>query len=188
MVAILCVFGSAGFFLARFLFSIPSKKDKSMKYIFALFLALTIWLHITPTALAENTTLVPCYKSPAFVERVKNAPDSYYTTKPLKAYSQLLCGEDGLPRIALDRLSLTIDVLIPIAIFIYTAGLIGWSGRSYLQAIKKQGMAEEKEIFIDIPLFISCVLMSLLWFVLAFKELMTGELTAKDEEIPISVR
>lgn len=159
-----------------------------MKRIFALILAIFIWFSAVSTALAENTTLVPCYKSPAFVERMKNAPDSYYTTMPLKAYSQLLCGEDGLPRIALDRLSLAVDVAIPIAIFLYTAGFIGWSGRSYLQAIKKQNKAEEKELFIDVPLFISCMVMALFWPLAAIKELLAGELVAKDEEIPISIR
>jgi photosystem I subunit 3 len=159
-----------------------------MKRIFVLIFAIFIWFSAVSPALAENTTLVPCYKSAAFVERMKNAPDSYYTTEPLKAYSQLLCGEDGLPHITLDRLSLAVDVAIPIAIFLYTAGFIGWSGRSYLQAIKKQGAAEEKEMFIDVPLFIGCMLISLLWPVAAIKELLAGELVAKDEEIPISVR
>lgn len=160
-----------------------------MKRLLALILAIFLWVNIVPPALAENTTLVPCNKSPAFVERVKNAPDSYYTTKPFKAYSKnLLCGDDGLPHLPLDRLSLAFDVITPIAMFLYIAGWIGWTGRSYLIAIRKQGAAEEKELFIDMPLFVGCMLMAFAWPAAAFKEFATGELVAKDEEIPISVR
>ncbi|MDZ7959207.1 MAG: Photosystem I reaction center subunit III [Aulosira sp. DedQUE10] len=159
-----------------------------MKRIFALILVIFLWLNVVPTALAENTILVPCAESPAFIERVQNAPDSYYTTKPLKAYSQLLCGEDGLPHLVLDRLSLAIDVLIPITIFLYIAGWIGWTGRSYLRAIQKLGSQEEKEIFIDLPLFIKSMALAFVWPASALQEFQSGDLVAKDEEIPISIR
>jgi photosystem I subunit III len=159
-----------------------------MKRLFALILAFFLWVNIVPSALAENKTLVPCSESPAFLELVKNAPDGYYTTKPFKAYSNLLCGEDGLPHLPLDRLSLAFDVITPIAMFFYIAGWIGWSGRSYLIAIRKQGAGEEKELFIDMPLFVSCMLMAFAWPAAALKEFLSGELVAKDEEIPISVR
>ncbi len=51
------------------------------RIFFALLLASFFWINFIPTALAENTTLVPCKDSPAFIERMQNAPDSYYTTK-----------------------------------------------------------------------------------------------------------
>jgi photosystem I subunit III len=159
-----------------------------MKRIFALILAIFLWFSIVPAASAENTTLVPCAESPAFVERMQNAPDSYYTTKPLKAYSRLLCGDDGLPHLVLDRLSLALDVLTPIAMFLYIAGWIGWTGRSYLRAIHKQDSPEEKELFIDMPIFLTSMIMAFLWPLSAVKEYTNGELTAKDEEIPISIR
>ncbi|MEH2358645.1 Photosystem I reaction center subunit III [Nostoc sp.] len=159
-----------------------------MKRIFTLVLVIILWLGIITSALAENTTLVPCAESSAFVERVQNAPDSYYTTKPLKAYSQLLCGEDGLPHLVLDRLSLALDVLIPIVIFLYIAGWIGWTGRSYLRAIQKLGSPEEKELFIDLPLFVKCMILAFLWPASAVQEFISGDLVNKDEEIPISIR
>ena len=159
-----------------------------MKRLFALILVIFLWLNVVPAALAENTTLVPCAESPAFVERLQNAPDSYYTTKPLKAYSRLLCGEDGLPHLVLDRLSLALDVVTPIVIFLYIAGWIGWTGRSYLRAIQKLGSPEEKELFIDLPLFVKFMLLALLWPVSAVQEFTSGDLVNKDEEIPISVR
>ena len=157
-----------------------------------LFLALLVtaffWINFAPVAMAENTTLVPCNESPAFVERMQNAPDSYYTTQSFKAYSRLLCGDDGLPHLVLDRLSLAFDVLTPIVMFLYIAGWIGWSGRSYLRAIRKEGAGEEKELFIDTPLFFSCMIAALMWPLLAVKEFLSGDLVAKDEEIPISIR
>ena len=72
--------------------------------------------------------------------------------------------------------------------FLYIAGWIGWSGRSYLIAITKEGAGEEKELFIDLALFVSCMVKALMWPMLAVKELLSGELVAKDDEIPISIR
>jgi len=159
-----------------------------MKRIFSLIAVIFLWLSVVPTALAKNTTLVPCAESPAFIERVQNAADSYYTTKPLKAYSQLLCGADGLPHLVLDRFSLALDVLTPIVIFLYIAGWIGWTGRSYLRAIQKFSSPEEKELFIDMPLFIKSMILAFMWPVSAVQEFRSGDLVAKDEEIPISIR
>ncbi len=158
------------------------------RLFFALILASYLWMNFVPVALAENTTLIPCKDSPAFIERMQNAPESYYTTKPFQAYSRLLCGEDGLPHLVLDRLNLAFDVVVPIAMFLYIAGWIGWSGRSYLIAITKEGAGEEKELFIDLALFVSCMVKALMWPMLAVKELLSGELVAKDDEIPISIR
>ena len=158
------------------------------RLFFALLLASFVWINFVPVAFAENTTLVTCKESPAFVERMQNAPDSYYTTKPFQAYSRLLCGEDGLPHLVLDRLNLAFDVIAPITMFLYIAGWIGWSGRSYLVVIRKQGAGEEKELFIDIGLFVGCMVKALIWPMLAVKEFLSGELVAKDDEIPISIR
>jgi photosystem I subunit III len=160
-----------------------------MKQLFALVLTLLIWFSIIPTAAAENTSLVPCKDSPAFLARMKKAPDGYYFDKPYEAYSKyLLCGDEGLPHLTLDRLSLAVDVAIPFSIFLYVAGFIGWSGRSYLIAARKETSPEMKEIFIDLPLAIQSVIKSLLWPLLALQELLSGQLTVKEEEIPISPR
>ena len=158
------------------------------KHLFTLILIIFLWSNIIPPSLAENTNLIPCSQSPAFIERMENAPDSYYYNKPFKAYSNLLCGEDGLPHLPLDRLSLAVDISIAFGMFFYITGWIGWTGRSYLLALRKQGAGEEKEIFIDVPLFVGCMLASLTWPLLAIKEFLSGELVAKDSEISISPR
>lgn len=148
-----------------------------------------IWLSIIPSALAANTRLVPCKESPAFIERMEKAPDSYYFNQPFKAYSsELLCGDDGLPHLPLDRPSRFIDVVIPFAIFFYVAGFIGWSGRAYLISSKKSSKPEELEIFIDLPLAIQSFAQGLLWPLLVFKEFASGELTTKDNELSVSPR
>ncbi|MCL6434987.1 MAG: Photosystem I reaction center subunit III [Leptolyngbyaceae cyanobacterium HOT.MB2.61] len=148
---------------------------------------LFISLSNTPPAAADGV-LVPCNQSTAFQQRRSQAPDTYYFNKPFEVYgSELACGEDGLPHLPI-RLDRFIDVLIPFSIFLYTAGFIGWSGRSYLQAASKSSNPEEKEIFIDLPLAIQSFIKGLLWPVMFLQELVSGQLTAKDSEIPISPR
>jgi len=81
------------------------------------------------------------------------------------------------------------DFLIPSILFLYIAGWIGWVGRSYLQAIKKEGGdVEKKEITIDLSKALPLMLSGFTWPLAAVKELLSGELTAKDTEIPISPR
>jgi photosystem I subunit 3 len=162
---------------------------------FMLFICLSLACCVTlnlatmPPAWATNRNLVPCQQSAAFQQRQANAPDNYYYTKPFESYSsELLCGEDGLPHLPLDRLDRIVDVVIPIALFLYVAGFIGWSGRAYLQAANKAKNPEELEIFINLPLAMGSLLRGLLWPLLAFKELANGELTAKDYQISVSPR
>jgi photosystem I subunit 3 len=46
----------------------------------------------------------------------------------------LLCGADGLPHLIADgRPSHAGEFVLPAVLFLYIAGYIGWSGRSYLQ-------------------------------------------------------
>jgi photosystem I subunit III len=160
-----------------------------IRFLLLPFLILSLWLGSISTASAVNTTLIPCQDSPAFQQRQKSAPDTYYYTRPFESYSsELLCGADGLPHLPLDRLDRAVDVAIPFGIFFYIAGLIGWSGRAYLQAAGKTKTPEQLEIFISLPLAISSVVQGLLWPLLAFKEFVSGELAAKDSEIPVSPR
>jgi photosystem I subunit III len=152
-------------------------------------LMICLWSGTITTASAVNTTLIPCKDSATFQQRQKNAPDNYYYTRPFEMYSsELLCGEDGLPHLPLDRLDRSVDVIIPFAIFLYVAGFIGWSGRSYLQAANKSKTPEQLEIFINLPLALQSLFKGLLWPLLAVKEFLSGELTAKDNELPISPR
>ena len=160
-----------------------------MGKLFALLLAMLLWVGIVPSAsAASDTHLVPCQESAAFQERMQNAPQNYYFDQPYQAYSSnLLCGDDGLPHLQL-RFDRAIDIIIPFAIFFYFAGFVGWSGRAYLIGGKRASKPEETEIFIDILLALRSFTQGLLWPLLAFKELTTGELLAKDSDLSVSPR
>jgi photosystem I subunit III len=162
---------------------------KMMFRFWLLIFSLAIAFGIAHPAHAEDLRLTPCSKSAAFQQRQSNAPEGYYTTKPFEVYSsELLCGEDGLPHLPLNRLDRAVDVAIPIALFLYVAGFIGWSGRAYLQAASKSANPEEKEIFIDLVLAIPSLLKGLLWPLLVLQELASGKLTVKESEISVSPR
>ena len=158
------------------------------KKILPLILAIVICFAITPTASADGI-LVKCKDSQAYSERVASYPDNYYFNEPSLAYSEYLsCGEDdGLPHLVISWKN-SLDIAIAFSMFFYITGFIGWSGRSYLQTINNQKSPEQSEIFINLPVAIPSLVQGLLWPVLAVKELLSGELTAKDSEIPISPR
>jgi photosystem I subunit 3 len=168
--------------------TIQSTRELAMRRLLTLVLILTVWLSIVPAVAAEPANLVPCGESEVFLERMANARDNYYFDKPSEAYSKyLLCGEEGLPHLALS-FNRAVDVAIPFAIFLYVAGFIGWSGRTYLQAANQAKSPEQLEIFIDVPLAIQSMVKGLLWPVLALQELLGGNLTVRDNEVPISPR
>jgi photosystem I subunit III len=109
--------------------------------------------------------------------------------KRFARYSQALCGPEGLPHLIVDgRLDRAGDFLIPGVLFLYIAGWIGWVGRAYLIAIKKGSDTEEKEIIIDVPLAVSCMLGGFAWPAAALGEFTSGKLLAKDNEITVSPR
>ncbi len=164
-----------------------------MRRLFALVLVLCLWIGFTPIASADVAGLVPCKDSPAFQKRAATARNT--TADPtsgqqrFERYSQALCGEDGLPHLIVDgRLERAGDFLIPSVLFLYITGWIGWVGRAYLIAARKSGEATQKEIVIDVPLAIKCMLPGVLWPLLAVKELLSGELTAADGDITVSPR
>lgn len=159
-----------------------------MKKILASILTVTILFTFAPTASAEGI-LVKCKDSPAFLERVATYPDNYYFNEPDRAYSEYLsCGkDDGLPHLVISFRN-TLDIAITFSLFFYIAGFIGWSGRSYLQLINQQKSPAQSEIFIDLLLAIQSLVKGLLWPVLVVKELVSGELTVKDNEISVSPR
>lgn len=162
--------------------------QKVLTRLFPVVVIIFVWFNAIAPAYAANGVLVPCNESPAFQERMSKAPDTYYFDQPFTAYSSLeMCGEDGLPHLALsfDR---AIDIAIPFGLFLYIAGFIGWSGRAYLIATNKSSTPEQKEIFIDLPLAIASLVQGLLWPLLALKELTSGELTNKDNQISVSPR
>jgi len=164
-----------------------------MRRLLALVFAISLWFSFVTPASADVSGLVLCKDSKAFQERAKSAKNT--TDDPnsgknrFERYSEAYCGPEGLPHLIVDgRLDRAGDFLIPSILFLYIAGWIGWVGRAYLQSIKKESNPEEKEIIIDVPRAISFMLTGFTWPLLALKELTTGELTAKEEEIPVSPR
>ncbi|MBL1178445.1 MAG: Photosystem I reaction center subunit III [Pantanalinema sp. GBBB05] len=159
-----------------------------MRSLLSIVVIALIWFNPASPTFAEGIGLVPCSQSSVFQKRQNNAPDTYYFNKPYEAYASLeVCGADGLPHLPIS-LNRAVDVAIPFALFLYVAGFIGWSGRAYLIAANKSSEPAMKEIFIDLPLALTSIVQGLLWPLLALKELASGELTAKDDEIPISPR
>ncbi|WP_233220139.1 Photosystem I reaction center subunit III [Pleurocapsa sp. CCALA 161] len=159
-----------------------------MKKLLPLILAIILWCAAAPTATADGI-LVRCKDSPAYQARVASYPDNYYFSEPDRAYGEYLtCGEDdGLPHLVIgfDR---TIDIAIAFSIFFYITGFIGWSGRAYLRAISQKKSQEQLEILIDLPVAVQSLAQGLLWPMLAVKETLSGELTARNDEISVSPR
>ncbi|MBE9078046.1 Photosystem I reaction center subunit III [Romeria aff. gracilis LEGE 07310] len=166
-----------------------------MRQLFALALVLCLWLGIASPAVAglagdDVAGLVPCNESPAFQQRAANATtDSAKARFELYGSSNLLCGPEGLPHLVTSGdLSHAGEFLIPSVLFLYIAGWIGWAGRQYVIAVRDDKNPEEKEIIIDVPLAVKCSLSSAVWPLAALKEMTTGEMFAKNNEIPISPR
>lgn len=182
-----------------------------MRQLFALMLVFCLWLGFVPSASADVSGLVPCKEVPAFTQRLNNSVNGQQarlkkydansasaaiikgridqTKKRFASYEAMLCGPEGLPRLIVDgRLSHAGDFIIPGLIFLYLAGWLGWSGRTYQIATKKGDSPELKEIQIDVPLAIQSFLTSLTWPLLAAKEILSGEIQEADNKIPVSPR
>nr|YP_009369993.1 photosystem I subunit III [Boldia erythrosiphon]ARO90681.1 photosystem I subunit III [Boldia erythrosiphon] len=103
--------------------------------------------------------------------------------------SSVLCGTDGLPQLIVDgRWSHAGEFILPAILFLYISGWIGWVGRNYLQIIKKYNKPTEKEIIIDIPIALSCMVSGILWPFSALQELTNNKLVANVDEITVSPR
>ncbi|EGJ30814.1 MULTISPECIES: photosystem I reaction centre subunit III [Moorena] len=164
-----------------------------MRRLLALIFAVSVWLCAISPASASLDHLTPCSESAAFQARkaqfLNTTGDPNSGANRFERYSQALCGDEGYPHLIVDgRFSHMGDFLIPSLLFLYITGWIGWAGRSYLQAIQKGKNPEEKEVIIDVPVAFSKMLMAASWPLLAFKEITTGEMFAKDDEIPVSPR
>ncbi|XP_078433728.1 photosystem I reaction center subunit III, chloroplastic-like [Wolffia australiana] len=156
-------------------------------------------------AAADIAGLTPCKESKAFAKREKQAlkklevslkkydPESApalaikatmeRTKKRFDNYGKfgLLCGADGLPHLIVsgDQRHWG-EFVTPGLLFLYIAGWIGWVGRSYLIAIRGEKKPTQKEIIIDVPLASRLVFRGFIWPVAAYRELLNGELVAKD--------
>jgi len=97
------------------------------------------------------------------------------------AYGERFCGKlDGLPRVIPMFTTNRGSILYPTIMFLYTAGWIGWAGRSYLQRTQ----SSEKELQIDVPLALQCMASGFSWPVSAWQEITTGKMAVPDSELP----
>ncbi|WP_416671089.1 Photosystem I reaction center subunit III [Egbenema bharatensis] len=161
-----------------------------MRRLFALILVVFLWLNFAPSASADVAGLTPCGESKAFAARAANAKTEQAKAR-FEAYgnSNLLCGNDGLPHLVVDgRLNHAGEFLIPSILFLYIAGWIGWVGRAYLIAVRGEKDPEMREIIIDVPLAVKCMLTGFAWPLAALQEFTTGKLTVPDSKIPVSPR
>ncbi|MDX2100490.1 MAG: Photosystem I reaction center subunit III [Leptolyngbyaceae cyanobacterium bins.59] len=182
-----------------------------MQKLFTLLLVLCLWMGFAPAASADVAGLVPCREVPAFQQRLEVSVQGQQarlgqydsnsqsaalikgriarTEARFQSYQDFLCGPDGLPRLITDgRLSHIGDFTLPGLLFLYLAGWLGWAGRTYLAKVHETDQPEFKEVQIDLPLAIQCFIGALLWPLIAFKEILSGEIQAKDTEIPVSPR
>ena len=125
----------------------------------------------------------PAYLSlEAQIEKTKVRFDKY-------GKQGLLCGADGLPHLIADgRWSHAGEFILPGCFFLYTAGWIGWAGRSYLQFAKKTSKPNENEIIVNVPVAIGMMSASFIWPFAAWKELISGELLVPGDQVTISPR
>ncbi|XP_078428725.1 photosystem I reaction center subunit III, chloroplastic-like [Wolffia australiana] len=183
----------------------PAAADSLKAFSAALALS-SILISAAPLpAAADIAGLTPCKESKAFAKREKQAlkklesslkkydPESApalaikatidRTKNRFENYGKfgLLCGADGLPHLIVsgDQRHWG-EFVTPGLLFLYIAGWIGWVGRSYLIAIRGEKKPTQKEIIIDVPLASRLVFRGFIWPVAAYRELLNGELVAKD--------
>jgi photosystem I subunit 3 len=180
----------------------------------ALFLvALSLVLATPEEAQADVAGLTPCGKSKQFKKRLDKSVKKL--TKRLSLYekgtppylalqkqialtearfdrygkSKLLCGTDGLPHLIVDgRWSHAGEFIVPGIFFLYSAGYIGWTGRSYLLFTKTSTKPTEKEIIIDVPAFLKIMASGFLWPLAAWKEFTSGNLVVSSNDVTVSPR
>ncbi|VFQ98382.1 unnamed protein product [Cuscuta campestris] len=152
-------------------------------------------------AAADISGLTPCKESKQFAKREKQQlkklesalskyePDSApalalkatieKTQRRFEKYGSqgLLCGSDGLPHLIVsgDQRHWG-EFITPGLLFLYIAGWIGWSGRSYLIAIRDEKKPTMKEIIIDVPLANRLIWRAFNWPVSAYREYVNGDL------------
>ncbi len=180
-----------------------------MRRLFSILLSAFLFLGLAPIVNAAGealnqdrasteftaSALTSCSENARFQERASSATTAKDIAR-FERYSKASCGDDGLPHLviaatiepfgALANRHHEGDVLIPAHIFIYIAGIIGWSGREYLRASKKLKNPAENEIFIDFALARSCLIKGAAWPLEANKQGRSGDLREKDENITLN--
>jgi photosystem I subunit 3 len=162
---------------------------------------------------ADFNALTPCKESPAFQKRLNSSVKKLenrlklYTPESKEALAlnkqinatktrfnrygkeNLLCGKEGLPRIiATGQWDRANEFVIPGILFLYITGWIGWVGRKYVQYASTTENPFENEIIINVPVAISIMNSGFLWPINAWKEFISGDLLASDEDVTVSPR
>eukprot|EP00933_Yihiella_yeosuensis_P052853 TRINITY_DN5098_c0_g1_i1.p1 TRINITY_DN5098_c0_g1~~TRINITY_DN5098_c0_g1_i1.p1 ORF type:complete len:273 (+),score=57.33 TRINITY_DN5098_c0_g1_i1:79-897(+) len=97
-----------------------------------------------------------------------------------EAYGDRWCGKrDGLPRTIPTGEFTRGGIVIPAVAGLYSFGWIGWAGRSYL--LRTNDMM--KEIKLDVPLALTCMASGFAWPVLAWQEIVNGEMVLPDSMV-----
>jgi len=181
-----------------------------MKFFFSIITSIFIIIGFSPLAFAAKgpvlnadrastaytaSALQKCSENPKFMERASSATTQKDITR-FKRYGKALCGDDGLPHLiigpplepfgALLNRGHEGDLLIPGVLFIYIAGIIGWSGREYLIESKKAKDPSEYEIIIDLKLARKCLVKGAQWPLLANRQGKDGSLREKDKNITVN--
>ncbi len=171
-----------------------------MRRLFAILLSAFLVLGLAPIANAAGgaefnadrgdtsftaSALAPCSENSRFNERASAASTPQDIAR-FERYSHASCGDDGLPHLiigptlepfgALFMRGHEGEVLIPAHIFIYVAGIIGWSGRHYLIESRKTKNPAENEINLDFDLVRAAVIKGAAWPLEAHKEGVSGNL------------
>ncbi len=181
-----------------------------MRRLFAFLLSAFLVLGLAPIANAgpelnpdrDSTTftatgLTQCSENARFQERANSASTPQAIAR-FERYGQASCGDDGLPHLivaptiepfgAAANRGHEGDVLIPGHIFLYVAGIIGWSGREYLKLSRASKDAADKEIFLDPDILRIALVKGAQWPLEADKEGKSGELRESDNNITVSPR
>ena len=183
-----------------------------MRRLFAILISAFLVIGFAPLANADGGTdlnpdrastaftasaLTPCADNARFQERARGANTPQAIAR-FDRYSQASCGDDGLPHLiigpTIEPFGANIlrghegDVLIPAHIFVYVAGIIGWSGREYLKSVRGAKDAADKEIFFDPDLLRDALVKGARWPLMADQEGKSGELRESDNKITVSPR
>ena len=181
-----------------------------MRRLFAILISTFLFFGFVPLANAESgpefnpdrestaftaSALTKCSENSRFQQRASEASTDQAVAR-FDRYGEALCGDDGLPHLiigptiepfgALAMRGHEGDVLIPAHIFIFVAGLIGWSGREYLKLARQSKNPAEKEIFLDPDLMREALFMGSRWPERADIEARSGQLREDNKKITTS--
>ena len=181
-----------------------------MKFFFSFITSVLLIIGLAPSAFAAKgavlnadrasteytaSALQKCSENAKFMERASAAKTQKDITR-FNRYGKALCGDDGLPHLiigpplepfgALLNRGHEGDLLIPGVLFIYIAGIIGWSGREYLIESKKTKDPADMEIIIDLKLARRCLVKGAQWPLLANRQGRNGDLREKDKNITVN--